>query len=398
MKILMIVPYLPYPLYSGGQIRTFNLIKQLSKKHQLTLVSFIRHNEEKQYIPFLQKYTTKVITIKRRSAWNLVNILLAAFSNFPFLVSIYYSPKLKRTLKQLLSKNNYDLIHAETFYVLPNIPKTPTPILLVEQTIEYLVYQRYSQNIPLFFLKPFLYYDVKKIASWEKHYWKTVSKLATVSQKDKEFIAQQVKRKDIQVVPNGVDFQSFKEVYKENLHRKKGKTVIFVGNFTWLPNREAVQILAKKIWPLILSKIPTAKLIIAGRNPTYSIIRLNNPQKNIHVLGEVNDIRQVFSQADLSLLPIKNGRGTKYKVLESIAAGVPVVGTPLAIEGLDLTDKKEVLIGKTTKELAQKAQFILNYPRIAKKISQAALNKLRKQLSWPKVANSLNNIYFSIKK
>ncbi len=398
MKILMITPYLPYPLYSGGQIRTFNLLKHLSEKHKITLVSFIRKNEEKTYLPLLSKFTEKIITIKRRRAWNLINILLAGFSNYPFLVSIYYSPHLKRIIKKLLEEDKYDLIHAETFYVLPNIPPTTTPILLVEQTIEYLVYQRYSQRTPFFFLKPFLFIDVAKIIKWEKYYWKTVTKLATVSDKDKEYIQKNIQRKDIQVVPNGVDFDSFKSVYEENIKRKKGKNVLFVGNFTWLPNREGVHILAKEIWPIIHKRFPSAKLLIVGRNPTYEIIRLNNPQLGIEVLGEINDIRQAFSLADLSLLPIKNGRGTKYKVLESIAAGVPVVGTPLAVEGLNLTPGKEVLVGQTSQELTDYACQLLQNPQLGKEISQAALLKLKKQFSWTKVAKQLENIYFSVSK
>ncbi len=398
MKILMITPYLPYPLYSGGQIRTFNLLKQLSKKHQITLISFIRKDEERTYLPLLDKFTEKIITIKRRRAWNLINILLAGFSNYPFLVSIYYSPHLKRTIKKLLEEDKYDLIHAETFYVLPNIPQTSTPILLVEQTIEFLVYHRYSQRTSLFFLKPLLYLDVSKITSWEKHYWKKVDKLATVSAKDKEYIQKSINRKDIQVVPNGVDFDSFQKVYEGNIKRKKGKNILFVGNFTWLPNREGVYILTKEIWPIIHRRLPSAKLFIIGRNPTYNIIRLNNPQLKIKVLGEINDIRQAFSSADLSLLPIKNGRGTKYKVLESIAAGVPVVGTPLAVEGLNLTPGKEVLVGQTSQELASYAYQLLQNPQLGKQISQAALVKLRKQFSWTKVAKQLESIYFSISK
>src|SRR3990167_1058896 len=121
MKVLMITPYLPYPLYSGGQIRSYNLLKAL------------------------EKFCKKIEVFKRRKAWSVVNILVSGFSFYPFLVAIYYSLSLRKRIKEELFQNKYDLIHAETFYVMPNIPPSKGPILLVEQTIEYLVYEHFLE-------------------------------------------------------------------------------------------------------------------------------------------------------------------------------------------------------------------------------------------------------------
>src|SRR3972149_9391079 len=174
MKILMITPYFPYPLVSGGQIRTYNLLKNLSQKHKITLASFVRDKKETKYLNELKPFCQKVIIFKRRKAWSPVNILLSAITPFPFLVSIYFDPKVKRAIKNELENQNYDLIHAETFYVMPNIPQTNIPILLVEQVIEYLVYQRFVESLPAWaiFIKPFLQLDVAKIKWWEKYYWR----------------------------------------------------------------------------------------------------------------------------------------------------------------------------------------------------------------------------------
>src|SRR3989344_3464682 len=180
MKILMITPYLPYPLVSGGQIRTYNLLKNLSKKHKITLVSFVRDSQEKQYLPSLKPFCEKILIYQRRKAWSPLNIGIAAITPYPFLVSIYLSLSLRRDIKELLQKENFDLIHAETFYVMPNIPQTDVPIILVEQVIEYLVYQRFVEGLTVWFLPimPLLQFDVAKIKFWEKHYWKKAKRLA----------------------------------------------------------------------------------------------------------------------------------------------------------------------------------------------------------------------------
>src|SRR3989344_4234929 len=108
MKILMLTPYLPYPLVSGGQIRTYNLLKNLAAKHKITLASFIRDEDEKKYLNDLEPYCQKVILFKRRKAWSPINILLSALTPFPFLVCIYFDMKVRFAIKKELEKENYE--------------------------------------------------------------------------------------------------------------------------------------------------------------------------------------------------------------------------------------------------------------------------------------------------
>src|SRR3989338_10145678 len=103
MKILMLTPYLPYPLLSGGQIRTYNLLKNLSLKHDITLFSFIRRDDERKYIPELKKYCRTVKVFRRRPAWDLRNILLACLTSYPFLVAIYLSRRLRTAVEAELA-------------------------------------------------------------------------------------------------------------------------------------------------------------------------------------------------------------------------------------------------------------------------------------------------------
>lgn len=209
MKILMLTPYLPYPLLSGGQIRTYNLLKQLSKKYEITLFALIKDDTERQYVKELEKYCSKVQVFKRsRHPFTLSNILKTAFSSYPFLVIRNHVPEVIKAVKKELQNETYDVIHAETFYMMPHIPKTDVPILLVEQTIEYLGYESYAHGAPAY-VKPFLNIDIKKIKKWEKHYWKKCTMLITMSDEDKEYISSYIKDVDkIKVVANGVDTAS----------------------------------------------------------------------------------------------------------------------------------------------------------------------------------------------
>ncbi|OGE05003.1 hypothetical protein A3B51_02190 [Candidatus Curtissbacteria bacterium RIFCSPLOWO2_01_FULL_41_18] len=390
MKILMITPYFPYPLVSGGQIRTYNLLKNLSQKHKITLASFVRDKKETKYLNELKPFCQKVIIFKRRKAWSPVNILLSAITPFPFLVSIYFDPFVKSQIKSELEKEQYDLIHAETFYVMPNIPKTNVPIFLVEQVIEYLVYQRFVESLPPFALpiKPFLFLDVAKIKWWERHYWRKAKRLAAMSADDQKFIRNFDQSLTVDVVANGVDIEYFAKTKRQNFAQP---TVLFVGNFKWLPNRDATKFLVQEIWPKISEKIKNAKLWIVGRNPPADISRFVS--NDIQVDGHVKDIRTAYGKSNVILAPIRNGRGTKYKILEAMATKTPIVATELAIEGINIKNGHQALIAEEASTLAQETVKILKNASLGKKLAEAAYLLVARDYNWKKISESLDRIY-----
>ena len=165
MHILMLTPYLPYPLVSGGQIRTFNLLKNLSQKHKITLFSLIKEADH-NYLENLAPYCQNIQVFKRSALpFTPKNILRTGFSSYPFVVMRNLVPETATAVKEELTREKYDVIHAETFYMMPNIPETKIPTILVEQTIEYLGYQSYADTTKRWYVKPFLDIDIGKITS-----------------------------------------------------------------------------------------------------------------------------------------------------------------------------------------------------------------------------------------
>ena len=163
MNILMLTPYLPYPLLSGGQIRTYNLLKQLSLQHDVTLFALIKDWSETEHSAELEKYCDSVRVFKRSNKpFTISNVLQTAFSSYPFLVIRNHVPEVISAVQAELQRKRYDLIHAETFYMMPHIPPTTTPTILVEQTIEYVGYESYAHKAPNL-LPPLLNTDIPKI-------------------------------------------------------------------------------------------------------------------------------------------------------------------------------------------------------------------------------------------
>lgn len=395
MKILMITPYLPYPLLSGGQTRTFSLLKNLGKKHDITLFSFIRKDEEKRFAPKLLELGVRLEVFKRRPAWQIFNILLAGFTPFPFLVSIYLSRSLKKRLKEELDRNHYDVVHAEPFYVVPNLPKLEIPLLLVDQTIEFRVYQHFVEQFPIWVLKPLLYFDVFKMKYWESKYWQMADRVVAMSEEDKKIMQQVVSNLKVDIVPNGVDIEYFD---RERALSSGVKTdndedspiILFVGSCTWLQNREAIEILYKKVWPKILEKLPSARLWIIGKSAQDFFSRFRSDKVRV---DEIEDIREAYFSAKVLVAPLYGAGGTRYKNLEAFASGLPVVTTSIGIGGIEVVDGWHVIIRDEPEGLAQAAVEVIQDKILAEKIAINARKLVEEKYDWKPIANQLSQIY-----
>ncbi len=385
----MITPYLPFPLVSGGQIRTYNLLKNLKDQHDITLISFIREDSEKEYIPELKKFCRGIYTFKKLKPFSPTNILKAGFTSYPALMTMYLSNQVQETISSILKKEKFDLIHAETFYVMSNIPEITIPRLLVEQTIEYKVYQSFVSSIKFWPLKKLLAIDVKKIKKWEKHYWRVADKVVTMSEADKETMHNEIPKLNIDVVPNGVDTEKFFRIVKEMSPKK---TVLFVGNFKWIQNKEAVIFLRDKVWPLIKEKCPQANLWIVGKNPSSEILQMQSDNVQVE---EIDDIKLAFAASDVLLAPMLSGGGTRYKILEAMASGTPVVSTSLGVEGLNVAHEKHAFIGETPEELAELTAKILKDKNYGDKVVNNAKKIIEEKYNWRRIAAKLNDIYNS---
>jgi glycosyltransferase involved in cell wall biosynthesis len=390
MRILMIMPYFPYPTSSGGQIRSNNLIKHLSKSHEITLVSLIKTDEEKKYIKYLSPYCEKIFIFKRsQKPFTFSNVIKAGFSTHPFLVVRNFSTTASKALPDIINEGKFDIIHAETFYVIPNLPETKVPLVLVDQTIEFEVYKHYVQKYRFPFLRPLLSIDVLKLRRWEVYYWKKSSVTVAVSQRDAKIMKSAVPNLDIKVVPNGVG-----EDLIEDVQIRYNKYILFMGNYSWLQNVEAAKILAKSVFPNIIKHLPGTKLIIAGQF-TKKIENLSS--ENISIVDiqgdDVASVKKYYNSCGLMIAPLYGPGGSRLKILGAMAAKLPVITTSIGISGIKATHQKNVLIGDSPEDLAKLAIRILNNKDLYKKIAINARKFVLENYSYESIAKQYELIY-----
>lgn len=378
----MVSSYLPYPLFNGGNIRLYNLLKQLSKKNEITLICEKRKFQTEADVESVKKFCKKVITVERKKQWSIGNIIKTLFSDDPFLVVGHTSPEMSKLIKKELVENNFDLIHVETFYVFQNLPKTTLPVFLAEHNIEYKVYGRYADQSP-FWIKPFFNFDVFKLKHKEEDSWSKATKIIAVSDTDKEVIS-----RNSVVIPNGVDFDKFKFQNPEDKIKIKEKLILFIGDFKWLENRDSVRLILRKIWPKISLKF-NIKLWIVGREIPQNLKIIGG--KNIVFDEHVLDTMEAYRRSYILLTPIKVGGGTSFKILESMAAGVPVVTTSLGAEGI--TNGSELVIADTSEKIIEKVEELLLDKESYKKISIRARKFVEEKYDWKNIAEKLEKTY-----
>lgn len=393
MKILMLTPYLPFPPSSGGQIRSYNLIKHLSKKHQITLFSLIKSDDEKKYIFELEKYCDKVQVFKRsKSPWTVKNILKTGFGTYPFLVVRNHVDEEKEAMEEELKNTKYDVIHAETFYVMPHIPETKVPVLLVDQTIEYLVYKHYVDEQAPFFLRPLFSIDVAKLKYWEKKYWEKANRVVAVSEADKKEMLKLSPQLKVDVLPNGVDLDFFKA--KNNWSDKEPK-ILFVANFKWLQNTEAAEALLDIVFPLISKELPAAKLWIVGQHIPDKIKKRSG--KNILIsdldYDDEETIKKAYYESSIFISPLKGPGGTRLKHFAAMASKLPLLTTSVGAEGLGAKRNVSILVEDDFEKMAKSAVFVLNNPKVAKRLAESARLLVEKNFSWEVISNKLDKIY-----
>lgn len=392
MKILMLTPYVPYPPSSGGQVRTFNLLKYLSLNNQIILVCLYKNPTEKKYYSRLKKYCKEIYFCARSPRpWQLKNIIKTLFSPYPFLVVRNYSKEAKFVLDHLLKREKFDIIHAETFYIMPHLPKTKIPIFLLEQTIEYRVYEHFVNSLP-FFVKPFFFFDVMKLKKTEVDFWKKAALVGTVSSADALVIKKLINQEPV-IIPNAAgDEMIVEKLPKKNLDKP---IILFQGNFFWLQNTEAANFLIKKILPLANKIEKKALFVIAGQNAEKKLgkQKINNLKIVDITEKNINVVKKLYQQASLFVAPIFGPGGTRLKILAAMGMGVPIITTSVGISGLEVSDGKEVLIAENEEEFIKKINQVLGNEKLYYKLQENAYRLIKEKYNWRLVAKELEVVY-----
>jgi len=195
------------------------------------------------------------------------------------------------------------------------------------------------------------------------------------------------------LIPNGVDVSYFES---KKINRQNPQRVLYHGDYKWMQNVEAVNILIKDVWPLIKKKMKNVKLWITGRSVPSDILNLAKLDKDIIVTESPKDNRDVFKTASVLVTPIMSPGGTRLKVLESMAADLPVVSTPVGVAGLKIKNGVHALVSNNAKSLAEMTVKVLKNKKVSNGLACEGKKFVASNFDWQSIVADLDRVYTSL--
>ncbi len=391
-RILWTLPYLPWPISSGGKLRQFQLIKTLAARgHAITLLVQSKYPLTADIEAALKPHVDQLIVLPRRSLTHPQSLLLSAFGTLPMLASVNgYSRPLTQRYKQLLDSGMFDVVQIEHSYglqpFLNALRRRKQPFLMSEHNVESRLILATYQHLPAAF-KPYTWLDTKRYQRWEKTALQAATRVAAVTSSDAEVMSA-LAGKAVDVVINGVDVTYYANVMPDYV----AKRVLFVGNMEYPPNLDAVTLTVEQVMSAVWQHEPTARLAVCGYGmPKEWPQRWPDPR--IEWRGFVPDIREAQQSASVFVVALREGGGSKLKVLEAMAAGLPIVSTPQGVSGLQATAEQDYLCANDMSGLASGVLQLLQQPDKASRIGENGRSYVRSQHDWSVAADQLEAIY-----
>ena len=400
MKILWLSHFVPYPPIGGCFQRSYNLIKEVARENEVYLVA-LRHkdksthpeSEAKKATEELEKFCRKVfiIDISSFSGSNIYHLALkSVFNSDPLTVNLFKSNDMHKLVKKISKEIAFDIAHydtislAEYFHDAGDLPK-----FLTHHGMESFMIRRRVANEPNFGKKLYLLLESFKLRRYEKKHCPRFDLNIMVSEDDKSMLKAISPTSRIEVVENGVDVNFFPP--KEN-HINTNR-LIFAGRMDQYSNMDAVLYFCSHVWPLVKERFPEMRFTIIGNNPPAKLLELSKNDEKIEILGYVDDVRPLFAKATISICPIRDGGGTRIKILDAMAMGMPIVSTTIGCEGLDVIPGENVLIANTPMEFLDDIERLIFDSGLRKKLSNSARRTVENKYSWSIIGEKLNNIY-----
>jgi glycosyltransferase involved in cell wall biosynthesis len=399
LKILFLAPFAPSPPTFGAQRRVEGLMAALARRHEITAVSVIPDDQDARAAErAMRAYSSEVVLVSRPD-WDgpgkrllQVRSLLSSRS---LVRRLYHLPALHQVLHRLLSARAYDIVNVELpFLALRSLakspPGTPAPRLIVdEHNIEFDLARQQARSEMGLARRVYNAINWRKIRREEMKIWAEFDGVAFCSAADEARARALVPSIRSVVVPNAVDIEYFKP--RPTDPPPDGNTVMFFGALNYFPNQDGILYLLREVWPLIEKSKPKARLKIVGQQPTPEILAYQGPR--IEVAGKVDDLRPHLASAAVSLAPLRIGGGTRFKILEAMAMGRPVVSTSLGAEGIDAEPGRHLLLADDATSFAAAVSRVLGDAELASRLGREGRALVEARYSWGSAAQALEGLY-----
>ena len=393
VKILWVKAGGLVPLDLGGKIRSFQIMKALSRKHAITFLTYYQqhtHDQHKELENLFDRVICLPLSIpdsgtlrdRLRYAKNL-------FTWSPYALNKYKDRNVARHLKNLVLIETYDVLIADFCVGGVNFPwKTGRTKILFTHNAEAEIWRQQYENANSLPWKLVAWREWKTMRRQETAYARRADHIFTVSQHDKEYFSRFLDTEKITAIPTGVDT----EYFHPSGERENSNSIVFTGAMDWKPNEDAVLYFSAEILPRLASQIPDLTFWIVGRNPSERVKALGTANSRIRVTGRVDDVRPYVQRAAVCVVPLRIGSGTRMKIFEAMACGKPVVSTSIGAQGLPVTNGYDIELADEPAPFADRVAELCANPAKRSELGRQARDLVSQHYGWQTVGDQIGNL------
>ncbi|MDE2433118.1 MAG: glycosyltransferase [Burkholderiales bacterium] len=394
MKILVVTTKSPYPLFEGRALRTYNLIKQAAREHEIHLLSFVQTQEDLDGIEHMRTICPVVeyekLYFEGAKTQIVKDAICELFSRAPLPVVKYRTAAMRERMRRLMQTHRYDLVHLDMLHLADYIDLCgDTPVALIEHNVEHVILDRRADTETRPLHRAYLRYQAAKLKAFEARACQRAQHVVAVSDLDAQQLRTLAPGSQVTSVPNGVDTEFFSAQGRP----KQASSLVFVGGFTWFPNLDAIRYFCEDILPKLIQAIPDIRLTVIGKQPDTPAVHEIAKHPHVHLAGQVDDIRPYVDEAAAYIVPLRIGGGTRLKILDALSMSKAIISTSVGCEGLAVEDGRTIVMADTPDDFAQAIVRVLRDPELADRLGRQGRELVEQRYDWAAVARGLMQVY-----
>jgi sugar transferase (PEP-CTERM/EpsH1 system associated) len=390
MCVLQFAPRLCWPLDTGAKLRNYHLARVLAASASVSLLTFSESSQGKTELANVYK---QVVTIPREQGYSFGKLLRGAVGRTPLPLLNYTSEEMKQALAQTLNENDFNIIQIESIHLMKYLPVIRAahnrPLVICDwHNVESDLMRQYAENQSNIARKTYARRTARLMSQHEQQALNEFDAHIVVSEHDAERLRRVNSGARILVIENGVDIDYYRDFDQTTAKNR----IVFVGSMDYHANIEGAISFARNVWPIVHDQNRELIFTIVGRDPAAPVRELATIV-GVEVTGSVEDVRPYYRAAVLAVVPLNVGGGSRLKVLEAMAAGVPVVSTTLGAEGLHVTNGKNILLAESNDELAGAITILLEEAELRSQIISGGRKLVADRYGWSKLGTNLFDHY-----
>ncbi len=396
MNAVIVDGDLSYPATSGKRLRTLNLMLRLARRHRVTCIARNHGGPEaaRTARDYLEDHGVRAVVVDHplpRKCGIRFYARLAAnlFSPLPYSVATHTSAPVRRAVTAFAAANPVDVWQFEWPAYLATLPDPRARKVLIAHNVDSLIWQRYHETERRPLRRWYIRSQWRKFEHFERRAFHAATRVVAVSPDDAALIRRWFGRADVDVVENGID----RGYYDAVEPARDSNVILFLGALDWRPNADALGVLLGRIFPQVKAEHPDARLWVVGRNPPPGLAQRVAGVAGAELHADVPDVRPFLARAAVMAVPLRIGGGSRLKILEALACGLPVVSTRVGAEGLSLTPGADYDLVEGTEEMAGALVRCLRDPGPALERAGRGRRVVRECCDWDALALKLEDVW-----